>query len=64
MAPLREAVHIGLEPFLGCLTQGKTPDDYSFLASARAAMFDQLVWWARALAAARAATGDEASVAA
>lgn len=56
MAPIKIAVHIGLEPFLGILTQGKALDDYSFLVSSRAAMFDQLVWWARALATARAAT--------
>ena len=57
MAPIRHAVHIGLEPFLGVLTQGKALDDYPFLVSARTAMFDQLMWWARALATARAATG-------
>jgi protein-disulfide isomerase len=28
MAPLKQAVHIGLEPFLGVLTQGKVLDDY------------------------------------
>jgi hypothetical protein len=32
-------------------------DDYPFLVSARTALFDQLVWWARALKTARAATG-------
>lgn len=57
MAPIRHAVHIGLEPFLGVLTQGKALDDYPFLMSARTAMFDQLVWWTRALTTARAATG-------
>jgi NAD(P)H-dependent FMN reductase len=56
MAPLRTAVHIGLEPFLGVLTQGKALDDYAFLLSSRAAMFDQLVWWSRALSTARAST--------
>ena len=58
MAPLKIAVHIGLEPFLGVLTQGKGLDDYPYLATARTGMFDQLVWWARALAAARARTAE------
>jgi NAD(P)H-dependent FMN reductase len=56
MAPIKQAVHIGLEPFLGVLTQGKALDDYPFLVSARTAMFDQLVWWARALETARTAS--------
>lgn len=56
MAPIKQAVHIGLEPFLGVLMEGKTLDDYPYLLSARTAMFDQLVWWARVLASARAAT--------
>jgi NAD(P)H-dependent FMN reductase len=63
MAPLQKAVHIGLEPFLGVLTQGKALDDYPYLAKTRSAMFDQLVWWARTLATARAATSVLASVA-
>jgi NAD(P)H-dependent FMN reductase len=54
MAPIKIAVHIGLEPFLGVLMQGKTLDDYPYLAPGRTAMFDQLAWWARALAKGRA----------
>ncbi|MGO4261173.1 NADPH-dependent FMN reductase [Lysobacter sp. TAB13] len=53
MAPIRNAVHIGLEPFLGILQQGRAPDDYAYLTQAREAMFDQLLWWAEALKAAR-----------
>ena len=60
MAPLKIAVHIGLEPFLGVLMQGKTLDDYPYLALSRSAMFDQLVWWARALAKARALSVERA----
>jgi NAD(P)H-dependent FMN reductase len=56
MAPLQKAVHIGLEPFLGVLTQGRALDDYPYLVKTRTSMFDQLVWWARALATARAVT--------
>jgi NAD(P)H-dependent FMN reductase len=63
MAPIRNAVHIGLEPFLGVLTKGKSLDDYPFLGAARTAMFDQLIWWARALEAARSATAVVASIA-
>jgi NAD(P)H-dependent FMN reductase len=63
MAPIKCAVHIGLEPFLGILTQGKTLDDYPFLLSARTTMFDQLVWWTRALESARAATSVVESIA-
>jgi NAD(P)H-dependent FMN reductase len=62
MAPIKTAVHIGLEPFLGVLTQGKTLDDYPFLIASRTAMLDQLVWWTRALANARAATAAVASI--
>jgi NAD(P)H-dependent FMN reductase len=55
MAPLSLAVHIGLEAFLGVLSQGKSLDDYPYLIDARTLMFNQLLWWARALAPARAA---------
>lgn len=61
MAPVKQAVHIGLEPFLGVLTQGKALDEYSYLVAARTVMLDQLVWWARALAAARTVTADRAA---
>jgi NAD(P)H-dependent FMN reductase len=63
MAPIKTAVHVGLEPFLGVLMQGKSLDDYPFLVTARTAMFDQLVWWARALESARSATGVVESIA-
>lgn len=53
MAPIKHAVHIGVEPFLGVLTQGKSLDDYPFLQQSRQATLDQLVWWASALKRAR-----------
>jgi NAD(P)H-dependent FMN reductase len=53
MAPIQKAVHIGVEPFLGVLMEGKSFDDYPFVVQARSAMLDQLVWWARALRTAR-----------
>jgi NAD(P)H-dependent FMN reductase len=64
MAPIKHAVHIGQEPFLGVLMGGKQLDDYAFLAQSRSKMFDQLVWWARALKAARYATALADAVAA
>lgn len=64
MAPIKHAVHIGLEPFLGVLMHGKALDDYAYLAQSRTVMFDQLVWWAGALKAARQATALTEAVAA
>src|SRR6266550_955750 len=55
MAPLSLAVHIGSEAFIGVMAQGKSLDDYPYLIDARTLMFNQLVWWARALAPAHAA---------
>jgi NAD(P)H-dependent FMN reductase len=64
MAPLKHAVHIGMEPFVGVLLQGKRLDDYEHLIKARTAMFDDLVWWGRALRSAREATAEADSIAA
>jgi NAD(P)H-dependent FMN reductase len=64
MAPIKQAVHIGLEPFLGVLTQGKSLDDYPFLTQSRTAMLDRLVWWANALKNARVASAETDSIAA
>lgn len=64
MAPVKYAVHIGMEPFLGLLLQGKTLDEYDHIVKARAAMFDELVWWGRALRSAREATAEADSIAA
>jgi NAD(P)H-dependent FMN reductase len=63
MAPLSLAVNIGFEAFLGVLSQGKSLDDYPYLVDARTMMFNQLVWWARTLAPARAAHTRQASAA-
>jgi hypothetical protein len=41
--------------FLGVQSQGRSLDDYPYLIDARTVMFNQLVWWARALAPAHAA---------
>ena len=53
MAPIRFEVNIGMEPFLGVLTEGKSLNDFAYLANSRMALFDHLVWWANALRAAR-----------
>jgi NAD(P)H-dependent FMN reductase len=64
MAPVMRAVHIGLEPSLGVMMQGKALDDYPYLAESRTAMFDQLVWWGRALKRARETTALASAIAA
>jgi NAD(P)H-dependent FMN reductase len=53
MAPLKHEVNIGVEPYLGVVQEGKTLDDFPRLVQARTAMFDDLVWWGRALKTAR-----------
>jgi NAD(P)H-dependent FMN reductase len=55
MAPVKHEVNIAMEPYLGVIQQGKTLDDYPYLVQARAAMFDNLVWWGKALKLAREA---------
>jgi NAD(P)H-dependent FMN reductase len=56
MAPLRNAVHIGLEPLLGVMRQGKQIADYAYLNERAEIMLDELAWWTRALRAAREET--------
>jgi len=53
MAPLRNAVHIGLEPLLGVMREGKQITDYPYLNERAEVMLDELAWWTRALRAAR-----------
>jgi NAD(P)H-dependent FMN reductase len=59
MAPLKHEVNIAMEPFLGILRHGRSLNDYDYLVQARNTMFDQLVWWGKALRAARQTTGAE-----
>ena len=59
MAPIKHEVNIAMEPFLGIIQHGRSLNDYEYLVQARTAMFDQLVWWGKALLAAREATGAE-----
>lgn len=53
MAPVRNAVHVGMVEFLGIWQQGKHFEDFPHLAQAAGAMLDDLSWWATALKAAR-----------
>ena len=56
MAPVRNAVHIGMVEFLGVWQQGKTFEDFPHLAQAAGAMLDDLAWWAKVLKTARQST--------
>ena len=53
MAPTRTAVHIGMEPLLGVLRDGKKLSDFDFLNKSAAAMLDELAWWTCTLKAGR-----------
>ncbi|WP_165191591.1 NADPH-dependent FMN reductase [Caulobacter soli] len=53
LAPIKPEVNISMEPFRGVLQEGKSLDDYPYLGQNRDALFDELVWWAAALKAAR-----------
>ena len=59
MAPIKHEVNISMVPYLGVVRQGATLDDYPYLVEARSALFDSLVWWARALRTARNAIDDQ-----
>jgi NAD(P)H-dependent FMN reductase len=52
MAPLKHEVNIAREPYIGVL-QGKSLNDFSYLAEARTLLFDNLAWWSAALKPAR-----------
>jgi NAD(P)H-dependent FMN reductase len=54
VAPLRSAVHIGRDDYMGLAMNNKTFDELPHLAHAAEAMLDELLWWARALSAGRA----------
>ena len=55
MAPTRTAVHIGVEPFLGVLREGKELSDFDYLNESGEATLDELAWWTRTLKAGRTA---------
>ncbi|MBB6559076.1 NAD(P)H-dependent FMN reductase [Acidovorax soli] len=55
MAPVRNAVHIGMVEFLGLWREGKAFADYPHLAQSAKGLLDDMAWWARALKTAREA---------
>src|SRR5260370_10874883 len=64
MAPIRHEVNIAMEPYLGIIQNGRSLNDYDYLAQSRELMFDHLVWWGGALKSARPKTAAESSIAA
>jgi NAD(P)H-dependent FMN reductase len=55
MAPVRNAVHIGMVEFLGLWREGKAFADYPHLAQSAKGLLDDMAWWAKALKTAREA---------
>jgi NAD(P)H-dependent FMN reductase len=55
MAPVRNAVHIGMVEFMGIWKQGKTFDDFPHLAQSANGLLDDMAWWTKALKTAREA---------
>jgi NAD(P)H-dependent FMN reductase len=55
VAPLRSAVHIGRDDFIGMLLHGKSFADFPQLEQAANTMLDELLWWTEALHARRTA---------
>ena len=53
VAPLRGAVHLSREQFIGILLDGKAFADFPSLEQAGEAMLSELTWWAEALRAGR-----------
>ena len=48
VAPLRDAVHIGMAEFRG-IREGKTLSDFDYLTQSAQAMFEELAWWTKTL---------------
>lgn len=55
MAPVRNAVHIGMVEFMGLWREGKAFADYPHLAQSAKGLLDDMAWWAKALKTAREA---------
>lgn len=55
MAPVRNAVHIGMVEFLGIWQQGKTFEDFPHLSQAANGLLDDIGWWVKALKTAKEA---------
>jgi len=54
VAPLRSAVHIARAEYFGLVMHGKTFADFPDLGTAAEGVLDDLIWWGKALRAARA----------
>jgi NAD(P)H-dependent FMN reductase len=53
VAPLRNAVHLSRNEFVGILLEGKTFADYPNLEQSAGLMLNELLWWAKTLRAGR-----------
>jgi NAD(P)H-dependent FMN reductase len=53
VATLKYPVHIGMNEMLGIIREGRTMADYPYLVDTAKTMLDELVWWTKALKAAR-----------
>jgi NAD(P)H-dependent FMN reductase len=53
MAPIKAEVNIARDAYIGVAMQGQTLGSYEYLNKSLAALFDQLVWWAKSLRTAR-----------
>jgi NAD(P)H-dependent FMN reductase len=53
LAPLRNAVHIGMEQYLATTSGDRRLDDFEFLNVSATSMIQDLIWWTRALGTAR-----------
>ncbi|HVK74798.1 MAG TPA: NAD(P)H-dependent oxidoreductase [Kofleriaceae bacterium] len=58
MAPIKHEVNIAMEPYLGVVRDGRTLDSYDYLVQSRTNLFDNLVWWGKALKVARTVGAD------
>ena len=63
MAPIRQEINIGREPYLGIVRDARSLNDYDYLVQSRGALFDDLAWWGEALKAARWRTAAESALA-
>jgi NAD(P)H-dependent FMN reductase len=54
MAPTRNAIHIGMEPYLDVTKEGKDLSDFDYLNRDAEATLDELAWWTHTLKAGRA----------
>ncbi|GKT22444.1 NAD(P)H-dependent oxidoreductase [Acidovorax sp. SUPP3334] len=55
MAPVRNAMHIGMVEIMGVWKQGKRFEDFPHLAQSATGLLDDMAWWAHALKTAREA---------